>query len=77
MLNKRIKACIKKTFPKDKIPKKFKDLKFGSFKLWDSLAHLNLLLSIEEEFKIKFSLYEMTNLKKMSEIIKRLEKKLK
>ena len=32
MLDKRIKACIKKTFPKDKIPKKFEDLKFGSFK---------------------------------------------
>ena len=77
MLDKKIKECIKKTFPKDNIPKKLNDLKFGAFKSWDSLAHLNLLLSIEKKFNIKFSLNEMTSLKKVSEIVKTLEKKLK
>ena len=31
---------------------------------WDSLAHINLVLEIEKQFRIKFSLGELQNLKK-------------
>ena len=39
------------------------------------LAHLNLLLLVEKKFKIKFSIDEMTSLKKISQIINKIKKK--
>ncbi len=68
MNDKRIISALKKVFPKNKFPKNIDNLKIGSFKTWDSLAHLNFLLLIEKEFKIKFSIDEMTNLKKIKDI---------
>lgn len=75
MVKVKIKECIKKIFPKEKVKSNINDLMIGSFKNWDSLAHLNLLLLIEKKFKIKFSIDEMTSLKKISQIIKKIEKK--
>ena len=75
MVKKKIKECLEKIFPKEKVKNNIDDLKIGSFKNWDSLAHLNLLLLIEKKFKIKFSIEEMTSIKKMSQIIKKIKKK--
>ena len=75
MVKKIIKECLEKIFPKEKVKNNIDDLKIGSFKNWDSLAHLNLLLLIEKKFKIKFSIEEMTSIKKMSQIIKKIKKK--
>ena len=75
MIKKKITECLIKTFPKERIKKNIDDLKVGSFKKWDSLAHLNLLLLIEKKFKIKFSIDEMTSLKKISQIINKIKKK--
>ena len=77
MIEKKIFLCLKTIFEKEKIPKKITDLEYGDFKSWDSLAHLNLLLTIEKKFKIKFSLNEMYELKRVKEIIKVIEKKQK
>ncbi len=68
MSDKRIINALKKVFPKTKLPKNIDNLKIGSFAKWDSLAHLNFLLLVEKEFKIKFSISEMTNLKKIKDI---------
>ena len=51
MVEKKIQNCLKKIFPKNKIPTNMLNLKIGSFKNWDSLSHLNLLLLIEKQFK--------------------------
>ena len=59
MIEKKLFNILKKIFKTEKVPKDIKKLKFGSFKSWDSLAHLNLLLLIEKDFKIKFPLKEM------------------
>mgnify|MGYP001189299258 FL=1 len=75
MIDKKIRDCLKKTFPKENVKKKITNLKIGSFKNWDSLAHLNLLILLEKSFKIKFSIEEMTSLKKISEIIKAIKNK--
>ena len=74
MIEKKLKKTIEKIFPKSKIPKKIRYLKHGSFESWDSLKHYNLLLQIEEDFKIKFSFRQMSELKNVDEILKLLKK---
>ena len=77
MIEKKIFSCLKTIFDKEKIPKEITNLEYGNFKSWDSLAHLNLMLTIEKKFKIKFSLNEMYELRSVKEIIKVIEKKQK
>jgi len=36
---------------------------------WDSLAHVNLIISIERHYKIKFSLGEIKQLRNVGEMI--------
>lgn len=43
---------------------------------WDSLAHINLILSIEQQFGIKFALGELEDLKNLGELIDLMEQKL-
>jgi len=76
MINKKIKKVLIKIFPKNKIPKKIISIKHGLFSTWDSLKHFNLLLELENEFKVKFSSKEMSSLKDMKEIIHALRKKI-
>jgi acyl carrier protein len=47
-------------------------LQVGSFPEWSSLAHFNLLLSIEEAFHLQFTVDEMSELKSVREIRARL-----
>lgn len=60
-----------------KIKKKDKaqDLEVGQVKFWDSLSHLNFMLAIEDEFKIRFTINEMTNIKSINQIEKALVKR--
>ena len=77
MIEKKIFSCLKTIFDQEKIPKEITNLEYGNFKSWDSLAHLNLMLTIEKKFKIKFALNEMYELRSVKEIIKVIEKKQK
>jgi len=43
---------------------------------WDSLNHLNLMSSIEEEFNIKFDFEEIGSLKNIGDIVKIISEKL-
>ncbi|MCL2202488.1 MAG: acyl carrier protein [Defluviitaleaceae bacterium] len=36
---------------------------------WDSLEHINLVLAVEEEFDIKFTLPEVTDAKNVGDIV--------
>ena len=75
MIEKKIKKCLTIVFKGTKIPKNIKNLKLGSFKTWDSLSHLNLLLTIEKEFKIKFPLKKIYEIRTIKEIISYINKK--
>ena len=44
---------------------------------WDSLAQINLIIAIEKEFKVKFKLDEVSNLKNIGEMLELLSKKTK
>ena len=43
---------------------------------WDSLAQINLIIAIEQEFKVKFNLEEISQLKNIGEMINLIESKL-
>jgi acyl carrier protein len=53
------------------------ELAIGSFAEWDSLAHFNYLLRVEEQFDIRFSIEEMAELKSIEQIAKNLSEKVK
>jgi acyl carrier protein len=42
---------------------------------WDSLSHIDLIIAIEREFKIKFTTGEVTGLKNVGELVSLIEKK--
>ncbi|HKW77341.1 MAG TPA: acyl carrier protein [Terriglobales bacterium] len=43
---------------------------------WDSLAHINLITAIEQEYGIRFALGELAELKNVGEMIDLMEQKL-
>ena len=43
---------------------------------WDSLQHLNLIMSLESEFEIQFTPEEIRSIKKVSDIKRIIEKKM-
>ena len=42
---------------------------------WDSLMHINLVVAVEKEFKIKFFLGELKTLKNVGDMIDLIKKK--
>tara|TARA_B110000263_G_C15245095_1_gene481309 strand:- start:62 stop:304 length:243 start_codon:yes stop_codon:yes gene_type:complete len=75
-LENKIFKILGKSFPRSKINKNIKKLSINSFKEWDSLANFNLLLEVEKEFKVRFSIEEMSEIKSIKQIIKTLKNKL-
>lgn len=43
---------------------------------WDSLNHMNIILAVEEHFKVKFKSYELIRLKNVGELQKLVDSKL-
>ncbi len=43
---------------------------------WDSLNHINIILAVEERFKVKFKSYELLRLKCVGDLQKMLDSKL-
>jgi acyl carrier protein len=44
---------------------------------WDSLAHINLVVAIEREFKIRFALGELSDMKNIGAMIGSILEKIK
>jgi acyl carrier protein len=42
---------------------------------WDSLAQIKLIATIEKQFKIRFNIQEISNLKNVGEMIDLIDKK--
>ena len=42
---------------------------------WDSLSHINLIVAIEREFRIKFTTSEVVSLKNVGELVDLVAKK--
>ena len=43
---------------------------------WDSLAHINLIMDIEEEFNVRFTVDDIADLKNIGEMIQLLDRKI-
>ena len=43
---------------------------------WDSLAHINLIMDVEEEFGLRFTVDDIADLKNVGEMIQMLEGKV-
>jgi len=43
---------------------------------WDSLAHISLVVAVEQEFSIKFALAELQSLQNVGEMIELVESKV-
>ena len=42
---------------------------------WDSLSHITLVAAVEDEFRMKFSMKEVTGMKNVGEMVKLIEAK--
>ena len=60
-------------FPDSEIQNSILNLQLGDIEEWDSQGHLNLLLSIEDFYKIRFTMDQMTEIKSIKQIIEVLE----
>jgi acyl carrier protein len=43
---------------------------------WDSLTHINLIIEIEEEFDLKFTVDDIAGLRNVGEMVAMVERKL-
>ena len=43
---------------------------------WDSIAHIRVVVAIEQEFKVKFALGELQSLQNVGDMLRLIEKKL-
>ena len=52
-----------------------REMQAYDFEGWDSLAHIGIIISLDEEFKLRFSISEISNLKNIGELIDLIKKK--
>tara|TARA_B100000035_G_C20970454_1_gene540766 strand:- start:843 stop:1085 length:243 start_codon:yes stop_codon:yes gene_type:complete len=53
-----------------------KKVKLQSLKNWDSLAQINFMMALEENFEIRFSIEEISKLKYLDDFEKMIKKKI-
>ena len=72
MSEKKIIEIIKKYIKNKNFDSK---TNLSSIKGWDSLTHLNILISIEKICKVNFKINEINKFKNIGDIIKSVKKK--
>ena len=70
----RIFALVSQVF-QIPISKVMDDLGPDDVEMWDSIQHLNLIVVLEKEFNIKFSIIEMLEIEDVGSILKILKSK--
>jgi acyl carrier protein len=68
MAQSRLTKLLKQQFPNSVFDESDSNLSVGAFPEWDSLAHMNFLMLVEEDFGIRFSMEEMSELKNLKQI---------
>ncbi len=76
MIDKKAIKVFKKVLKLKKI-KILKSINQQKVKNWDSIANLNLIFALEEEFKIRFNDKDILNMKSLNEAINIIKKKKK
>jgi acyl carrier protein len=70
----RIQIVFRDIFDDDSIVLR-DDMTAADVENWDSLNHIDMIVAIESEFKIKFTTSEVTSLKNVGELIALVDKK--
>lgn len=52
------------------------DMTANDVDAWDSLSHVNLVVAIEKEFKIRFALGELEELRSVGDMLNLIKKKI-
>lgn len=73
-MRKNLYKILQQVDTRIKIKNYEKDYQVGDLKYWDSLSHLNFLMAIEANYKIRFNANQMTTIKSISDIEKILKK---
>ena len=68
--NEEFRKILSKVFPSDVIPDEVHDLKMGDLNSWDSLGNFNLILEIEAQYDIRFSMDQLSHIRSISDIAK-------
>lgn len=53
-----------------------KDITANDIEDWDSLAQINLIMAIEKDFKIEFTLNDVSGLKNVGEMLEVIKRKI-
>ena len=61
------------TFTKSNIPENIDDLKMGDFEERDSIGNFNLILAVEQKYKVQFDMENLDKIKSIKDIKKFLE----
>jgi acyl carrier protein len=73
-LKDRLIIILSEVFPNSILPDNIDDLKIEDLSDWDSLGNFNLLLAVEEEFSIRFSLDNFSEVKSVKQIVDVIER---
>jgi acyl carrier protein len=71
-----IKQLMIDEFEMDTIEEIPEDAKMGSIRQWDSLAHVNLLVALQDKYSIEFSPEEIAETLSLASLIKTIYRKL-
>ena len=71
----KIREIIIGTFPDAVVPANTADLKLGDFPEWDSMGNFNLILELESNLDIRFSVDETSSMKSVADFIDAISKK--
>ena len=52
-----------------------REMQAYDFEGWDSLAHIGIIISLEKEFRLSFSIGEISNVENIGELIDLIKKK--
>jgi acyl carrier protein len=67
-----LKMIFVKVFALEKVPANFLSLQLGDLVEWDSMGNFNLLLAVEEEYGIRFSIEQIGEIRSIQEILENL-----
>jgi len=68
-LREKIKNIMEEIFNTSLKNTKDEDIKEGNIENWDSLNHVNLMMRLEQEFNVKFSLDEIEKARDLKTIV--------
>ena len=68
----KLREVISIAFPNSLLPENIMELGYGALEEWDSLGNFALLMLVEQEFGIEFTMKELSEVKSVHQILARL-----